>query len=67
MDASHIYLFTLVILLLFIDIISSTNMYTLCLPLSRQSIDLLYYELYLLVRKTIIVILRGKHAASYMY
>ena len=36
-------------------------MYTLCLPLSGQSIDLLYYELYLLVRKTIIVILNGKH------
>ena len=52
----YIYLFTLVI-----DIISSTNMYTLCLPLSGQSIDLLYYELYLLVRKTIIVILSGKH------
>ena len=37
----YIYLFTLVIMLLFIDIISSTNMYTLCLPLSEQSIDLL--------------------------
>ena len=52
-------------------------MYTLCLPLSGQSIDLLYYELYLLVRKTIIVllsivILSGKHEINclqppYMY
>ena len=42
-------------------------MYTLCLPLSEQSIDLLYYERYLLVRKTIIVILSGKHVSSIIH
>ena len=41
-------------------------MYTLCLPLSGQSIDLLYYELYLLVRKAIIVILSGKHESYFL-
>ena len=41
-------------------------MYTLCLPLRGQSIDLLYYELYLLVRKSIIVTLSSKHESFFL-
>ena len=53
----HVYLFTLVNLLLFVYIISGTNMYTLNLPISGQPIDLSYYKLYLHVRRTIFIII----------
>ena len=49
----HISLFTLVCLSIFIDIFSGTNMYTVYLTISGQSIDLVFYELYLHVRRII--------------
>ena len=56
----HVYLFTLVNLLLFVYIISGTNMYTLNLPIGGQPIDLSYCKLYLHVCRTIIDILHGR-------
>ena len=56
----HVYLFTLVNLLLFVYIISGTNMYTLNLPIGGQPIDLSYCRLYLHVRRKIVDILCGK-------
>ena len=49
----HISLFTLVCLSIFIDIFSGTNMYTVYLTISGQSIDLVFYELYLHIRRII--------------
>ena len=64
----HVYLFTLVNLLLFVYIISGMNMYTLNLPISEQPIDLSYYKLYLHVRRTIIDILCGRYQCyAFMY
>ena len=55
----HVYLFTLVNLLLFVYIISGTNMYTLNLPIGGHPIDLSYCRLYLHVRRIIVDILGG--------
>ena len=55
----HVYLFTLVNLLLFVYIISGTNMYTLNLPIGGQPIGLSCCELCIHVRGTIVDILYG--------
>ena len=50
----HVYLFTLVNLLLFVYIISGTNMYTLNLPIGGQPIGLSCCELCLHVSGTVV-------------
>ena len=63
----YITLFTLAGLSMFIAIFSGTSMYTVYLPISGKSIDLLICELFLHVRRVIVYLLCSKREGYIVY